>query len=206
MNISILIFEILVLLFSVIIHEVSHGAMANYLGDPTAKKMGRLTLNPLKHLDFMGSFIVPLFLWISTKGSFVFGWAKPVPFNALYLKKPKRDIGLVAFAGPMANFILALFFGFLIRFAPSFFNQTAVMLFSYIVQINLLLAIFNLVPIPPLDGSKILFSLSPESWSESLMALEKYGMLILIIFLFFGFQLIVPIIDFLYKIITGIGI
>ena len=118
----VLIFQLIILLFSVTIHEVSHGAMAYKLGDPTAKDSGRLSLNPLKHLDPFGSFLLPLFLFLVSKGSFVFGWAKPVPFNPLLLKKPKRDIGLVAFAGPAANLSLAIIFGLLLRFFSSFFN------------------------------------------------------------------------------------
>ncbi len=200
-----LVFEIIVLLFSVIIHEVSHGAMAYYLGDPTAKQSGRLSLNPLKHIDPFGSIIVPLLLYITTNGSLVFGWAKPVPFNPMFLRKPKRDIGLVAFAGPMANLILAVVFGLLIRFANALsLNQAVVGLLTYVVFINLLLAVFNLVPIPPLDGSKILFSFAPASWERNLLFLERYGMIFLLMFLFFGFQLIVPIIGFLFKIITGL--
>ncbi len=200
-----LIFEIIVLLFSVIIHEVSHGAMAYYLGDPTAKESGRLSLNPLKHIDPFGSIIVPLLLYITTNGSLVFGWAKPVPFNPMFLRKPKRDIGLVAFAGPMANLILAIVFGLVVRFSSLFgFNQAVVKLLVYVVFINLLLAIFNLVPIPPLDGSKILFSFAPASWERNLLVLERYGMIFLLLFLFFGFNLIIPVIGFLLRVITGV--
>ena len=195
--------QLLILLFAVVIHEVSHGAVAYHLGDPTAKESGRLTLNPIKHLDFWGSFIVPLTLFFISQGKAVFGWAKPVPVNPLLLKNPKRDIGLVAFAGPAANLALAIIFGIFLRiFSP--LNPSLTLFFSWIVYINLLLAIFNLVPIPPLDGSKILFSLAPASWAPFLSFLEVYGPIILIIFLFFGFPLIWPVINFLFHLLTGI--
>ncbi len=200
-----LIFQLIILLFSVTIHEVSHGAMAYKLGDPTAKDSGRLSLNPLKHLDLFGSFLLPLFLFLVSKGSFVFGWAKPVPFNPLLLRKPKRDIGLVAFAGPAANLSLAIIFGLLLRFFSSFFNPFLNVFFAWIVATNLLLAVFNLVPIPPLDGSKILFSFAPSSWLPFLKFLEVYGWLILLFFLFFGVQFIFPIVSFFFHFLTGLS-
>ncbi len=200
-----LLIQLIILLFAVVIHEVSHGAVAYHFGDPTAKESGRLTLNPIKHLDPWGSFFVPLTLFIFSHGKAVFGWAKPVPINPMLLKNPKRDIGLVAFAGPAANLSLAIIFGILLRIFGAFsLNLPLIYFFSVIVYINLLLAVFNLVPIPPLDGSKILFSLAPKSWTPILTFLEVYGMFILIIFLFFGLPLIWPIVDFLYHLITGL--
>jgi len=196
--------QLIILLFAIVIHEVSHGTAAYHLGDPTAKNAGRLSLNPKKHLDFWGSFVVPLSLFIFSRGNFTFGWAKPVPVNPMLLRNPKRDIGLVAFAGPAANLSLALIFGILLRIFISFLPPALIHFFSWIVSINLLLAIFNLIPIPPLDGSKILFSLAPKSWGPILTFLEIYGMFILILFLFFGLPLIWPIIGFLYHIITGL--
>lgn len=206
MNALILLSQLFILLFSVVIHEVSHGAMANYLGDPTAKESGRLSLNPIKHLDFFGSFLVPLTLYLLSGGTFVFGWAKPVPFDPMLLRKPKRDTGLVAFAGPMANFILAIFFGLLIRIFHSSLTPFLILFSSWVVEINLLLGIFNLVPIPPLDGSKIILALAPDSWLPHLVFLERYGLWILLIFLFFGFSLIIPIISFFYRILTSLTI
>ena len=199
-----LLIQLVILLFAVVIHEVSHGAMAYHLGDPTAKESGRLTLNPIKHLDLWGSFIVPLTLFVFTRGRAIFGWAKPVPVNPMLLKNPKRDIGLVAFAGPAANLVLAVIFGILLRTFHLLFPQSLSDFFSWVIYINLLLAIFNLIPIPPLDGSKILFSLAPKSWAPILTFLEVYGMFILILFLFFGLPLIWPIIDLLYHLITGL--
>ena len=200
-----LLIQLIILLFAVVIHEVSHGAVASHLGDPTAKESGRLTLNPIKHLDPWGSFIIPLTLFIFSHGRAVFGWAKPVPVNPMLLRNPKRDIGLVAFAGPAANLSLAVIFGILLRIFGVFsLNLPLIYFFSAIVYINLLLAVFNLVPIPPLDGSKILFSLAPASWAPLLSFLELYGPIILIIFLFFGFPLIWPVINFLFHLFTGI--
>jgi len=151
-----LIFQLIILLFSVVVHEVSHGLAALYLGDDTAEKMGRLTLNPLKHLDPIGSVLLPLMLVLMNTG-FIFGWAKPVPYNPLNLKMPRRDSAILAFAGPLSNFSLALIFGLIIRIiivTSSFVSLLPFLMF--IVWINLVLGVFNLLPIPPLDGSKIL--------------------------------------------------
>lgn len=200
----ILIFQFIVLIFAVIIHEVSHGIMANYLGDPTAKNSGRLTLNPLKHLDFFGSFLLPFMLFIA--GSPVlFGWAKPVPFNPLYLRNPKRDSGLIGLAGPLSNILLAIVFGLILK-AIVFLGIASgpILIFlDIIILINIALGIFNLAPIPPLDGSKILFALLPRTKKieEFEIMLEQYGIFILLFFIFFGFQLITPLIHGLYKIL-----
>ena len=193
-------FHFLVLIFSIIIHEVSHGAMAKELGDDTAEKMGRLTLNPLAHLDFFGSILLPLFLFISTSGQFVFGWAKPVPYNPFKLKNPRRDSAILAFAGPLANLSLALIFGILIRL--KIFPLAVLPYFLTIVSTNLVLAIFNLTPIPPLDGSKILFYLFPSPKLEIFML--QYGFFLLIFFLFFGWNLVTPLIDLLFHLMTGV--
>lgn len=155
------IFQIAILIFSVIIHEVSHGTMAYYLGDMTAKRAGRLTLNPLPHIDMMGSVILPA-LMVITHSPILFGWAKPVPYNPYNLRKGGRWAeALVAFAGPASNFALAILFGFAIRFG--IVPEAAVGLAFMAVYINILLGIFNLIPIPPLDGSKVLPSLLPRS-------------------------------------------
>ncbi|MGC8851927.1 MAG: site-2 protease family protein [Minisyncoccia bacterium] len=195
-------FSIIVLLFSVIIHEVSHGWAAFKLGDDTAEKMGRLTLNPLPHLDLWGSILMPLLLFLSTGGKFVFGYAKPVPFNPLNLKHPRRDSAILAFAGPLANLILALIFGILIRILISlhlFINL--IVYFQIIVFTNLVLAIFNLIPIPPLDGSKILFYFWPSYKLE--LFLSQYSFIILILFILFGWNLVYPLISLLFHLLTG---
>ncbi len=203
----ILIFQLIVLIFSVMVHEVSHGYVADRLGDPTARLAGRLTLNPKKHLDPFGSFLLPLGLYILTKGSFVFGWAKPVPYNPLNLKNPKSGGAKIAAAGPLSNLILAGVFGILLRiFASADSGPSAIALFfSLIIYLNILLAVFNLVPIPPLDGSKVLFAFIPKSeGSHRFMSfLERYGFLFLLIFIFYGFHLIIPIINTIYFFIAG---
>ena len=206
-----IIVQLAILVMSVVIHEFSHGAIAYIMGDPTAKYMGRLTLNPLKHLDPIGSFFVPVFLFLISGGNGpIFGWAKPVPYNPHNLRNQKYGSAIVGFAGPGANLLVALFFGLLIRFLGPYEITLPIMtsflnVVSIIVLINLLLAIFNLVPIPPLDGSKILFDFLPLSMREIRFFLERYGFLLLIFFIFFLFQFVIPIISILYFFITGQG-
>jgi len=197
------IFQLIVLLFSVVIHEVAHGYAALRLGDDTAEKMGRLTLNPLAHLDIWGSVIMPLLLFFSTGGRFVFGYAKPVPYNPLKLKNPLRDSAILALAGPVANLSLAIIFGLSIRiFTVTNFLIPLIPFFQLIVFTNLILAIFNLMPIPPLDGSKILFYFWPSPKVEAF--LYQYSFLILILFIMFGWSLIYPLIAFLFYLFTGL--
>lgn len=201
----ILIIQIAILLMSVVIHEVSHGAMANYLGDPTAKYAGRLTLNPIKHLDLWGSFLIPLFL-LFINSPFLFGWAKPVPYNPYNLRDQKWGAAKVAVAGPGSNIMIALIFGLSLRFLPlsnTIYTQNLAQIFAYIVFINLLLAVFNLIPIPPLDGSKILFAFLPSRYQYIIANMERYGLIILLFFIFFLFQFILPIVIFLAKAIMG---
>ena len=200
-----IIFAVAILIMSVVIHEVSHGYVANALGDPTAKYAGRLTLNPAKHLDFLGSFLVPMITYLL--GGFMFGWAKPVPYNPYNLKNQKWSPGAVAIAGPLSNFLVAIIFGLIIRFGPVFavlpasFMQIA----ALIVFINIILGVFNLVPIPPLDGSKVLFAVLPYKWQHIQEFLERYGFFLLLIFILFFFRLILPIVFGLFRIITGMG-
>jgi len=202
MNEAILvIFQLVILILSVMIHEVSHGFVAYLLGDNTARDAKRLNLNPLNHLDWFGSVILPLLLYVTTSGAFVIGWAKPVPYNPFNLKNPKTGAGLIAAAGPLSNFLLALLVSLFLKFSgingiinPIFLQIT--------VLLNLSLMVFNLVPIPPLDGSKILFALLPSKWFKFQFVLERYGIWFLIIFIFFGFSLIVPIIGVLYRLLV----
>lgn len=202
-------FPIIILIFSIVIHEVAHGAMAYWLGDATAKYAGRLTLNPIPHIDPIGSVVLPLILW-ATGSPVFFGWAKPVPYNPYNLRDQKYGPALVSIAGPGSNLLLALMFGILIRiliaFAPmSFEISNFIGLLSYIVLINIFLAIFNLVPIPPLDGSKILYALLPDSAYKVKMFLEQWGMFFLLIFIFYLSGIIMPIVQIIYRLATGIS-
>ena len=206
MDILIVIFSLIVLLFSVIIHELAHGYVAESLGDPTAKYAGRLTLNPIKHLDPFGSIILPLLLFISTGGAFVIGWAKPVPINPYNFTDQKWGTLKVSAAGPATNLSLALFFGLLMRFVPmSIFNLAPgiLELFSIIVSINILLAIFNLVPIPPLDGHWILFKFIPSQYDNVKTFLQRYGIFILLLFILIGGSWLSSITGYIFHIITG---
>lgn len=189
-NIMEIIFLIIILIFSVIIHEVAHGAVANYLGDPTAKHEGRLTLNPINHLDPVGSILLPLLLVI-TQSPILFAWAKPVPVNPYNLKNPKKDMAKIAVSGPATNFSVALFFSLLIKFFA--IPENLLIIFSGIIFINILLAVFNLMPIPPLDGSKILFSFLPNKFEHIQILMEQYSLFILFGFLFLLMSGVIPL-------------
>lgn len=204
MNID-FVFSILILVFSVVVHEVSHGLMAYSLGDNTAKLGGRLTLNPLKHLEWFGSFFLPVITYFS--GGFILGWAKPVPFNPYNLRDQRWGEAKVALAGPLSNFSIAIFFGMFLRYAPQLsMGQDLFMILNTIVVTNLALGTFNLVPIPPLDGSKVLFSLMPYSMINIREWFEKNSLVLMLIFIFFLWQVISPIIRIEYNLITGFGI
>lgn len=203
-----IIIKIVILIFSVVIHEVSHGYAALALGDRTAQYSGRLTLNPLRHIDPFGSILLPALT--AMLGGPVFGWAKPVPYNPYNLRNQKWGPAIVGAAGPAANLALAVVFGLIVRFSSSLavgasgqFIQNFITIAAAISLLNLVLAIFNLVPIPPLDGSKVLFALLPYRWRSIEVTLERYGFMILIIFIFFFAQLLVPIIDFFFRLIVG---
>jgi Zn-dependent protease len=207
MDIVITIFSLIVLLFSVIIHELAHGYVANSLGDPTAKYQGRLTLNPLPHLDMFGSVLLPLLLFIAQSPVLV-GWAKPVPVNPYNFTDQKWGALKVSLAGPATNLALAVVFGLLMRFLPVAFFITMpgmLIIFSFIVHINIMLAIFNLVPIPPLDGHWILFKFIPYQFENVKVFLNQYGMFLLVFLIFFGgLQWLGAIAEYIFHIITGI--
>jgi Zn-dependent protease len=176
------IINIAILIGSVVIHEVAHGYAAYKLGDPTAKLDGRLTLNPVKHLDPLGSLLIPGILAI-TNAPFLFGWAKPVPYNPYNLKNPRRDEALIALAGPVSNILIALSAALMFRvFMPELDTLFAFILFMTVI-LNLVLAVFNLVPIPPLDGSKLLFAAFPSELSNFRSTLEGLGFLLVIVFI-----------------------
>lgn len=193
LNLNQIVVMIVPLLFSVTIHEVAHGYVALRMGDHTARLAGRLTLNPIKHLDFFGSLLLPLILKL-TGSPIIFGYAKPVPVNFSNLKDVRKGTIYVSSAGVLANFILALLSGILFQiltrykflWQTSFFSPFIMDLYSmlfYSVIINLILAIFNLIPIPPLDGSKILAMCLPTSLRMQYARLERYGMIIIIFLL-----------------------
>ena len=177
---------------SIILHEVAHGYMAYRLGDPTAKNAGRLTLNPIKHIDPIGTIFLPLLLIVTT-GGFI-GWAKPVPFNPMYFKNRRLGELLTGIAGPVTNLIIAIVFGLSLRFMP--IPQTGISLgqftsvynvFVYVAWANLALMFFNLVPIPPLDGSRVLQHFLPDAVRRGYQSMERYGFMIL-----FGLLYIAP--------------
>ncbi len=199
------IFYIVILIMSVVVHEVAHGFMAEYFGDDTARNEGRLTLNPLKHLDMFGSILLPLIL-VVIKAPFLFGWAKPVPYNPNNLRDLKWGTIWVAAAGVLSNFLIATVFGLFIRFSVSYnFSQNFYEAFSFIVIVNLALAIFNLIPIPPLDGSKILFSFLPRSMHGIISTYEKYSFIFLILFIVYFSHTLFPILQFLFHSLTGLA-
>ena len=171
---------------AVVIHEVSHGWVAHFFGDPTASLAGRLSLNPLKHMDPVGTFLLPLML-VLVRAPFVFGWAKPVPINPLYLRHPKRDMLWVGAAGPAANFLIAAAGSLLIKTGLGFFPTTLIAFLRTFVLINLVLGTFNLIPIPPLDGSRVLVGLLPRTLARSILALERWGIVLVMLLLALGF-------------------
>jgi Zn-dependent protease len=196
------IFSIAVLIFSVIAHEVSHGYMAQYLGDPTARLAGRLTMNPIKHIDPIGSILVPI-VTVLLPGGFVFGWAKPVPYNPYNLRDQKWGDAKVALAGPLTNFGIAIFFALLIRLASADLSPAMFYLMNVIVMINLILGVFNLVPIPPLDGSKVLINALPFRYRYVADYIERYSLALILIFAFFLWEYVFPLVEFLYLFLVG---
>ena len=195
---------IIILIVSVILHEVSHGYMADYLGDPTARLLGRLTMNPIPHIDIMGSIVLPI-LFVLSGSPVVFGWAKPVPYNPRNITgtpwKERYGGAIVAAAGPMVNIILALIFGMIVRFGlfgPNFI-QFAIM----VVVINVSLAVFNLIPIPPLDGHHILAALLPGKLRRVYESLYQYSFLLMFLVAFVLWKFISPLVFVITNMITG---
>lgn len=179
---------IIVLILSIVLHEVAHGYAANWLGDPTARLAGRLTANPLPHIDPLGSVVLPAILFL-THSPFLFGWAKPVPVNLYNLRNQKWGGAIVAAAGPFTNIFLAVIFAILVRLAvPLQLSPSFITLAASIVQINVLLAVFNLIPFPPLDGSKMIDPFLPHSLRMQLRSvgtyLNSFGMIGMLLFLF----------------------
>ena len=196
------IFFIIVLLISAILHEVSHGVVANALGDSTAKDAGRLTLNPIPHVDFFGSIVLPALLMITGSGV-VIAWAKPVPVNPARLRDERWGYAKVSLAGPASNLLLALVFGLALRFLPLHAMPVLSSLLGIVVEVNLWLALFNLVPIPPLDGSHLLFSLLPNSLRVVRMFLQQYWLVLLLVFILFFSYWINVLMRLLFIFIVG---
>jgi Zn-dependent protease len=175
---------VLILIYSIILHEISHGYVAYKLGDPTAKYEGRLTLNPVSHIDPFGTVLIPFLTFIFS--GFIFGWAKPVPYNPNFLKDPKKDSILIAIAGPLTNILIAILFSFFYALSLKFGSLSLFTeVFDYAVRINLVLAFFNLLPFPPLDGSKIMLYFLPI---ELYAYLETLGLFLVFIFILFYFS------------------
>ncbi len=195
------IFRIVVLLYSVVLHELAHGLAARSMGDMTAQRAGRLTLNPIPHLDFFGSFILPL-LTLSI-GGFMFGYAKPVPYDPDALDDRIYGPAKVALAGPAVNLTLALLFGLSIRFFGPAMSQTLLQMFALVVWINLILAAFNLIPVPPLDGHWLLVTFLPARARALKVALYRYQWVLLAVCVFFVFPALVPALGWVFSLLTG---
>ncbi len=182
------------LIYSIVLHELAHGYVAEKLGDYTPRYAGRLTLNPLPHLDPIGSFLVPLFTYLA--GGVLIGWAKPVPINPYNFNKPERDMALVAVAGPLSNITIALVLATIYKIF--YFNGIFLEILLPLIRINLLLAVFNLIPIPPLDGSRVfLRNLDPQT----MLFLEQFGFFFIFLFLYFAFPLLSLVVNFLFNLL-----
>jgi len=192
-------------LLAITLHEAAHGWVANRLGDPTARNLGRITINPLRHIDPMGTIVVPLTLAILSKGlidqSFIMGWAKPVPVEPRHFKQPLLDMALVALAGPVSNFIMACLWALLIESSPT---GMLAQVGHAGITINLVLMVLNLFPIPPLDGGRVLTGLLPRALALEFMRIEPFGMMIILLLLFSGVlgKIIWPLVQHFQNIIA----
>ncbi len=202
---------VLPVLFAIIVHEVAHGWAAKQLGDPTAERLGRLTLNPIKHIDPIGTLLVPALLVLLRTG-FIFGWAKPVPITWQNLRRPKRDMALVAAAGPAANLVMAVLWGVVVKISTllpvSAVALSEPMKFMGLAGIlaNVLLMVFNLLPLPPLDGGRVAVGLLPGPWAWRLSQVEPYGFFILIALMYSGVLWVVigPVAELVARVVVTV--
>lgn len=185
----------IILIFSAIVHEVAHGLMAEKLGDSTARDEGRITLNPIPHIDPFGSILLPILL-LAAGSPIILGAAKPVPVNFGNLKNPKSGMALVSLAGPVSNFILAVLFIIPIKLGLANYVSGPILLQAALI--NIVLGTFNLIPIPPLDGSKIVASMAPDEWMYKILEWERYGFILVLVFLYMGLldRILLPVIIF----------
>jgi Zn-dependent protease len=208
---------ILPLIFAITLHEAAHGWVANKFGDKTALMMGRVTLNPIKHIDLFGTVILPIVMLVLSKFTFAFGWAKPVPVNWQNLKNPRRDMALVAIAGPLANLLMALIWAAIAKISLVFGESAsgsvgkdvATFFFTaglFGININVILLVLNLIPIPPLDGSRIISSLLPPNLARTYGKIEPYGIWILLALIVFGLlgRALYPPVFYLARLIKGL--
>ena len=201
------IFYFIVLIFSIIVHEVAHGLAAEREGDATARMLGRITLNPLKHIDWFGSVILPLML-ILTNAGFVVGWAKPVPYNPDNLKHGEKSVAKVAIAGIVVNLGIAVVFGLLIRvlLLTGYVNVAIIDIASIIVLVNIVLGLFNAIPLAPLDGFRFLSAVLPWRAQTTMRQIERYSLPLLLLFIVFGWKVVAPFAFTLYTFLTGIAV
>lgn len=199
---------IVILFVSITFHEYAHGWMADRLGDPTPKQSGRLSLNPLVHIDLFGTIILPILLLILSSRllgqPLAIGYAKPVPINPYHFRRPRKDIALVGLAGPLMNILIAVFLSLLVRLGFPLFTEAIILG----IMINLILAIFNLTPVPPLDGSKVVASLLPKNTAYKYLKIESYGFFIIVLLLASGFfkWFILPLVSILLVYLLGINL
>jgi len=200
-----IIIQLLALFLAIVPHEVAHGYVAWKLGDPTARRANRLTLNPLAHIDLFGSIILPGMLMFM-HSPVLFGWAKPVPFNPWYFRDRRRGIMLVGAAGPVTNFAMAILSALLYRLLGPVGGLFTLFL-AYLCITNIILGVFNLIPIPPLDGSRVVMGLLPEEWVEPYLRLERFGIIIIFGLLWLGVlnRVISPAASFLFHFLLGMS-
>lgn len=187
-----------ILVFSVIVHEVSHGVVAGWFGDDTAEKAGRITLNPIPHIDLMGSIVVPLLL-LAAHSPVIFGAAKPVPVDFRNMQRERLGMAAVSFAGPLSNFVLAILFGLILKYAGTQYLSATLLVQA--IGLNLALGTLNLIPIPPLDGSKVVLSILPQSWWGLIGSYESYGFILVFLFILMGWlnAVFIPVINLFFS-------